>query len=276
LPRRQRRKASNHGPRLRLPVRLRYLALAGLVAVGGGALAAHWATAVAWLDRRFPVERVAVAGELRREDPEALAAWLAGRIEGGFFTADLEGLRRAVAARPWVREARLRRRWPGTLALAVSEHRAAARWRPEQGAAWRLVSRQGAVFQPRRLPDGGALPRLEGPRPRLGELRRRLADLDGRLGADHAVTALAVDSRGDWTARVDGRLALHFGRDHWDRRLARLMRVARGWRLLERRVARVDLRYPDGLAVAVARDEAPGGDGRAQPETGGSPAAARM
>lgn len=263
MPRRQRRKDKARGPRLRLPVRLRYLLAGGALAAGGVALAGQLDTARAWLDRQFPVTGVAVTGDLAREAPEPLARWLAERLDGGFFTADLDRLRRAVAARPWVREARLRRRWPGTVVVAVREHRASARWRDGPGADWALVSDAGAVFRPEALPAGMALPRLQGPRARLAELRARLDELAGRLDGGHRVSRVAVDARGDWTALVDDRVRVHFGRDHWQRRLDRLMAVARGWRLLDRRVARIDLRYPDGLAVALP-------DGIDGPAEGGS------
>jgi cell division protein FtsQ len=280
LPRRQRRKGkAEDGPRLRLPVRLRYLLAGAAVAAGGVALAGQLDSARAWLDRQFPVTGVAVTGELAREAPEPMARWLAGQLDGGFFTADLNRLRRLVEARPWVREARLRRRWPGTLVVALREHRASARWRAGPAADWALVSRAGAVFRPRTLPAEGALPRLQGPRARLEELRARRAELAGRLGDGHRVSRVTVDARGDWTALVDGRVRVHFGRDHWRRRLARLKAVADGWRLLERRVARIDLRYPDGLAVALPKGAdgpegggSQGSGGQAGPNTGGSPA----
>jgi len=269
LPRRRRRRdKEDEGARLRLPVRLRYLIAAGLTVAAVSALVGQRQAMAAWLDRQFPVRTVAVAGDLRHERPQALGRWLGRQVEGGFFTADLQRLRQAVVARPWVRDARLRRRWPGTLVVSVREHRAAARWRPGPDAGWRLVSRQGAVFRPRTAPAAGGLPELQGPRARLADLRARRALLAERLGSGHSVTRVAVDARGDWVAAVDGRVRVHFGRDHWDRRLDRLMRVERGWRLLERQVARVDLRYPDGLAVSLPE----GGGGEDGANTSGASA----
>jgi len=276
LARQRRRKDSEGAAGPRLPVRLRYPLLVGAVVAVGMAAGSQLGSLVARLDRQFPVTGVAVAGEPRREDPQVLARWLGREVEGGFFTADLERLQRAVSKRPWVRTARLRRHWPGTLVVAIDEHRAMARWRPAAGEDWRLVSRRGKVFRPKRPPQGRQLPRLQGPRPRLADLRQRMEVLKGRLDGRHSVSALSVDRRGDWTARLDGRVTVHFGRDHWERRLDRLVRVDRDWRLLERKVARVDLRYPDGLAVAVADDEGSGDADRAGLETGGRPSAARL
>lgn len=259
-------------------MRLRYLVAAGLLAAGAVGAATQLGALGAWIDSRFPVKGVAVPEDLRHEDPEALARWLAGRLEGGFFTADLKGLQRALRQRPWIREARLRRRWPGTLVVGVTEHRPAARWRPGPSADWRLVSAQGALFRPGEFAVKG-LPRLEGPRARLGELRDRSAALAQRLGEGHRVAGLKVDARGDWTARLAAGMTVRFGRDNWSRRLDRLVRVDRGWGLLERAVRSVDLRYPDGIAVAVAEGARPkkgARQGQEQASTGGLPPAARL
>lgn len=277
---RRRRTENKKGSRLHLPVRLRYLAAAGLLAAVAVVAASQLGSLRAWFDRQFPVTGMAVATDLRHEDPEALAHWLAGRLQGGFFTADLRRLQRALGERPWVREAQLRRRWPGTLVVAVTEHRPVARWRPGASGDWRMVSERGAIFRPGEANTQG-LPRLEGPRARLGDLRERLTALGRRLDEGPPVSELAVDARGDWTARLAERVTVRFGRDNWSRRLDRLARVDRGWGLLERAVTGVDLRYPDGMAVAVAEEARsqvgkPQAEEGAQASRGGLPAAARL
>jgi len=155
-----------------------------------------------------------------------------------------------VEGHPWVRRARLARHWPDRLEVRLTEHRPQARWRGQDGE--HLVSRGGAVFKRWTPQDPGDLPRLVGPRARVPDLLDRLDRLKTRLGPAHPVTRLAVDARGAWSAEVDGRVTIRFGRHHWQGRLARLLRVDRDWGLLDRTVSRVDLRYPDGLAVAVA------------------------
>jgi cell division protein FtsQ len=238
------------------------------MAAGAWGLAQQEA-ATGWLDRQFPVERVAVSGDRAHVAPREVADAVRSRMEGGFFTVDLEALRAAVERHPWVRRARLARQWPDRLEVRLTEHRPLARWQGEAGE--HLVSRRGVVFK-RATPQGqGGLPRLVGPRPRVPDLLNRLDRLQDRLGPGHPVTRLAVDARGAWTAEVDGRVTIRFGRKHWQGRLARLLRVDRGWGLLDRAVSRVDLRYPDGLAVAVAN-----ADGKStHPEpAGGSPGSA--
>ncbi|MFP4560780.1 MAG: cell division protein FtsQ/DivIB [Thiohalorhabdus sp.] len=243
MPRRRR-----DGGRRRLPVpRLRYGFL-GAGALGGAVwLAGMLDDTRDWFDRQTPVRKVAVGGDLRHTDPEALARWLGDRLRGGFFTVDLSRMKEELEARPWVRSARIGRQWPDTLRVRVAEHRPQALW--SDGGPWFLVSREGTVFKPRDLADGSNLPRLSGPRDRLGALLDRLDTLRDPLES-HRVSRLQVDARGAWSAEVDGRILLRFGRRNWERRLDRFLRVEREWSLLDRPVRRIDLRYPDGLAVA--------------------------
>jgi cell division protein FtsQ len=94
-------------------------------------------------------------------------------LTGNFFTVNLDATRAAFERMPWVRSASLRRLWPDGVELSIEEHRAVARWTPQDGES-RLVNRQGEVFPPAprtaAAPDGpegsataraGALPRLQ-------------------------------------------------------------------------------------------------------------------
>ena len=257
-----RRKRDRGGGR-RLPWRGALIGL--LLAAAGAGATAQKEAAVRWLDRQFPFDRVAVSGDRTHVTRGEVAAAVRARMEGGFFTADLEALRAAVEGHPWVRQARLGRHWPSRLEVRLTEHRPQARWQGKAGE--HLVSRRGVIFK-RWTPGGPAgLPRLVGPRGRVPDLLDRLERLEARLGPAHPVTRLAVDARGAWSAEVDGRVTIRFGRHHWEGRLARLLRVDRDWRLLDRAVSRVDLRYPDGLAVAVANADR----NSTQPEPAGEP-----
>jgi len=248
----------------------------GLVAVGlAGWLALQGPMAWNWLDRQLPVERVEVTGDLDPDRARELGRWLASRIEGGLLAVDLDALRRAAVDRARIREARLRRSGLDAVRIRVERHRPMARWRPGGDHPWRLVSERGAVFRPRLRPGEKELPALVGPRERLPELRRRWEELDRRLGSDPEPTRVAVDQRGSWIAEVNERIRIRFGTDRWSRRLDRLMAVQSGWDLLERRVERIDLRHPDGLAVALATDSDRKGEGAPATEAGGPPSRTR-
>lgn len=219
-----------------------------LVVVGGVLLAALAAAGaiVGLRSLEWPIEVVRIDGDIRNSDRDALRRVVSGHTRDGFFGTDLGALRRSLVELPWVRDAGLRRVWPHRLDVDIDEHRAAAVWNEDQ-----LVSRAGVVFAPETFDDDG-LPRLAGPdgtaEAMLARLRRFQVQLDG-IGAD--IDRLRQDERRSWTAELADGIELRLGREQVDARLERLAAV--WWPAVagERaRIRAVDLRYPNGFAIA--------------------------
>ncbi len=213
-----------------------FLALAGGLAWGSARL----------LDPLYvPVSRVRVESHLDRLDTAEVKAALDPLLGRGFFALDLERVRAAIQALPWVAEVRLRRVWPRTLVVRVRERRAFARW----GDA-ALVTANGEVFQPRRASIPHGLPRLDGPPgsaplvvAAYQGLARRLAEKALRL------TALQRSPRGAWSARLGDGTRIELGAEALEARLERLLNHLDAIRA-GGRPARIDLRYAAGFAVA--------------------------
>ena len=222
------------GPALRL--------LGGVLAAAVLAAGTVWW----WHTAHWPVDVVRIDGTVAHADRERLKAVVARHTRAGFFGMDLGALRRDLTALPWVRDAALRRVWPGTLRVTVREHDAAATW---NGRA--LVSAGGTVFEPARIESGG-LPELTGPAghgpamlERLRRFRQRLAPLG--LG----IAGLHQDQRRAWRLELANGVTLRLGREAISARLDRFVAVWPGVLAPEAaRVEAVDLRYTNGFAVA--------------------------
>ena len=89
------------------------------------------------------ITRITVEGNQRLSRGEVLAL-LDGLAGGSMVTADLETWRTKLLASPWVAEAAIRRMFPGTLAVAISERRPIGIGRI-RGTLY-LVDRSGAVI----------------------------------------------------------------------------------------------------------------------------------
>lgn len=242
----------------------------GPVAANGGAtlrtLAGVFAVALllagsVWAMRsaHWPISVVRIDGELARTGPEPVERIVSRHTAGaGFFSLDLAALRTDLETLPWLRTASLRRVWPDTLHVEIDEHTAVARW---NDAA--LISNEGTVFRPPELPQT-KLPALAGPEGQGGQMLRRLAELDRRLQPlDLAVRGLFQDERRAWRIELDNDIVLRLGRGDVDARLQRFMAV---WpAVLVRqsgRIEAVDLRYPNGFAVAWREGAGETGDAR--------------
>jgi cell division protein FtsQ len=236
-----------------LTQRLLPLWRAGSGLAAGLALAAGLvfvATAVARVDagRLWEIRYIELQGDGSAIGlaPAQVEALLADRPRG-FFVLDLPWLREELATHPWVRSVELVRRWPDTLEVWVKAPVPVARW----GDDW-LVDRYGMLFGPVDQSDWQYLPRLQGEPGRQVTLMHRYLDASARLAdAGLEVTGVRESARQAWSIDLDGGGQVLMGRDPDLARLDQLVALAP---VLRERfpapLARVDLRYPRGVAVA--------------------------
>lgn len=205
----------------------------------------------------FPVKRVTFEGEFEQVRPEELEHMVHAAVQGNYFAIDLAEVARAARRHPWVDRVTVRREWPQTLHVRYTEHRLVAHWGGDQ---W--LSASGALIT---LPASASerdLPELSGPADSQRTVLARYRAL-GRLLAPYRLrlVALRLDARRAWRARVvseaDGGPAagfeLVFGKSALESRLERFVRVYRQELAKSPRPIRyVDLRYPNGFAVAWA------------------------
>ncbi len=192
------------------------------------------------------------------------------RVRGTFFTVDLERVRSSLEKLPWVREARVERRWPDTLVVTLVEHVPLARWNDNA-----LVSEAGEVFvaalnQP--------LPRLSGPAESSAEVVTAFHSYQAALAPlGMTIDELRLSPRRAWRIRLDNGMQIALGREQVNVRLARFVafypRVFAAPLVANTAASNatetpietvtpvhpvtVDLRYPDGFAVRMPRGVSP-------------------
>jgi cell division protein FtsQ len=224
----------------------------GLLAYGG----VSWIMAQPW----FALHSIEVKTPVAHVTEAQIRLVAERQVRGTFFTVDLEHVRNSLEKLPWVREARVERRWPDTLVVSLTEHVPFARWNDDA-----LVSETGEVF-------GAAvstkLPRLIGPEGSSAEVvaayRRYQASL-APLGM--TIEELRLSPRRAWRISLDTGMQLALGRMQTDARLARFVSLYP--RLFpsstkDGQAAAVtpaplmaDLRYSDGFALRMPKGVTP-------------------
>lgn len=122
--------------------------LLGLVALVGGAVAAL----------RSPlldVDHVVVVGATRTGAAKVVAA-SGVHHEVPLASVSLPTASRRIAALPWVFSATVRRNWPGTVRIIVTERRPVVQV-PSFGGGWLLVDRSGRLLERRLVPEPGII-----------------------------------------------------------------------------------------------------------------------
>ena len=234
----------------------------GLLAYGG----VSWVAAQPW----FALRRIEVKTPVAHVTEAQIRLVAERRVRGTFFTVDLENVRSSLEKLPWVREARVERRWPDTLVVSLSEHVPLARWNDNA-----LVSEAGEVFD---AALDHPLPRLAGPDGSSSDVvaaYRRNQTVLAPLGMK--ISELRLSPRRAWWMRLDNGMQLALGRLQIDARLARFVslypRLFAAQAVASAKPAgagapsaqpaapvaplTVDLRYPDGFAVRMPHGASP-------------------
>lgn len=237
-----------------------------LNAISGGllmiALGLLLAGGLWWAGQRplFTLRAIRIEGSveapLRRVNPATVRSIALPRIRGNFFTANLDSVRLAFEAVPWVRRAAVRREWPNRLIVSLEEHRPLATW----GDDGRLVSVKGDVFIANldEAEEDGELPELGGPNGSEKEVVARFKDMQAwfselKLQPDR----VQLSARYAWTLHFTNGLRVELGREQDKTTLReRTQRLIAIYPQLHERLAdrieSVDMRYPNGLAVKAS------------------------
>jgi cell division protein FtsQ len=220
------------------------------------------ASGVWWVSQRpmFTLRTVTVQSmygmDLKHVNKLTLRAGVVGRIKGNFFTANLEQVRTAFEAVPWVRRATVRREWPDQLIVEVEEHEPIGTW----GDDGRLLSVKGDVFTANlaEADEEQDLPELEGPEGSEKEVLARFAELRAWFAPlQLAPEKLSLSSRYAWTVKLDNGTSVALGREPDKFTLkARVERLVNIYpqleKLLPSGIDSIDMRYQNGLALTAA------------------------
>jgi cell division protein FtsQ len=228
---------------------LSVLVVAGLAAAG---------TSLAYRYGDQPVKSVRIAAEFQHVSRAELEEAMRAELGAGFFSISVERIRARLLELAWVRDASVRRVWPESLHVAVTERTPVARFGERA-----LLESDGAMFAPEQSPVPAGLPLLHGPpgsERRLLERYRSLAAVLTPLQL--SLRELAVTPRGAARAVLESGIVLALGRAPED---ANLEQFARAFNAVLRprlpEIEEVDLRYANGFAVRWKKAPAPAAEG---------------
>ncbi|HHZ87909.1 MAG TPA: FtsQ-type POTRA domain-containing protein [Chromatiaceae bacterium] len=195
----------------------------------------------------LPVEVVEIEGDFRHQDEARLQAAIEPWVSSGFFTIDMHSVRVAVEQLPWISKAKVRRVWPSTLKITISEHQVLAYWNQDA-----LVSLRGKVFRPDVASFPEDLPRLVGVQGRAAEMVERFVQWRAQLAdSELRLNTLSMDRRGAWEMRLEHDVLIRVGRRDMPSRIRRFIASLPYLNESQRaRIAKVDLRYVNGFAIA--------------------------
>ena len=231
--------------------------LGAIVRTAGAVVLAAALVAGGYLLLDVPLRSIALQAPFQRVTQIQAEAAIRAALDGGFLSADLSRVQRALDDLPWVDQARVRRVWPAGLSVSVTEQVATARW-GESG----LLNTRGELFvaDTRQLP--AELPLLIGPVGTEQQVMRIYLQFQGQLlPLNMRIGGVTLDPRGAWRIQLTNGVELRLGREMPEQRMERFLRAAAPIvSARARELQYVDMRYSNGFALgwraAVERDDA--------------------
>ncbi len=195
---------------------------------------------------------VKLEGALNNVREQEIKLAFAGFMNQSMIAVDLEQVQASLEAHPWIRDVQLRREWPDTMIIDVTEERAIARW-GEQA----LLNQEGRVFTPSDTTGHEHLPRLMGPSGSEREVMEQYQKFNQLLyPLGMRMSRLEMSARGGWEMSLDNGVKVRVGKHNIMDRMRRFVTLVDV--LLEQNMdslEAVDLRYSNGVAVSKRKPE---------------------
>lgn len=193
-----------------------------------------------------PISSVRMETPLHRVSELDVRSILAMHMGEGFFGLDAEALKRQLEEHPWIESATVRRVWPDSLAVAIREETAIARWGDE-----RLLNQYATVFRPAAIDESVSLPLLRGPEGTQMQMMEQYQLFNQMLMTSGLrIRELAMNDRGSWSVVVEGGLMINIGREEVMERLQRFITFYdRHMHKDFENLSSIDLRYRNGISV---------------------------
>ncbi len=205
-----------------------------------------------WDDKRLPLSKIILKGDLDYVTAQDVQRAF-GRIDhiGTFMSQDISVLQQQVESVPWVANASVRKQWPDTVKVFITEHEPVAIW---NGMA--LLNQQGQVFDG----DLGQLHqeqvKLYGPVGTGIEVLTTYRDIEAQFATfDLNISSLVLNERRAWQIILESGIRLELGKESLSERIERFLLLYNKLGADAERVSYIDLRYDTGAAVGWFPEE---------------------
>ncbi len=197
----------------------------------------------------FPLNRLEVTGQKHTQAKE-LYKKVEAISDRGFFTMDMTKAEKEIVDLPWVKKIQLRKVWPETLSIEITEHEPLAYW-GDKG----VVSVEGEVLYPNDLPEQNWVT-LNGPAAIAEDLTELLQMYQMQLDSKQLqVQSIDLSERGAVNLKLADGIDVKLGNYQVEERLGRFIAQIDNLKKYKNdSLAYVDLRYQNGLVAAWKSD----------------------
>ncbi len=194
----------------------------------------------------LPIRHVRIQGTTEAAQQAHIKKALLPLVTVGFLAVNTSAIQQRLLHFPWIATANVKRVWPDTLSIGITEQTAIATWNGKQ-----LLNAKGDIFVPLHQAAMQNLPLITGPEGLNTLALTTLLDFDRALNSiGLTITELHLSLRRAWRITLSNGIQLHLGRIDMMQRLTRFIKIYPAvFAAKANQVDYVDLRYSNGFAV---------------------------
>ncbi len=225
-----------------------FFVLAVSLLVWGGFKTADWVQD----QQNSPIRQVRLYGNFQHIKAGELHQRLQQQYVGNFFRVDVDQVQQFLQQQPWVYQVAVRKQWPDTLVVVVTEQKPAAIWNEQH-----LLNTRGELFTAPLEQLIPQLPKLQGPEGSEQDALDMFRNMQKLLTlSQFRISRVLLTERFSWQLQLENGVALKLGREDTLKRVQRFIELyptITGYKT--EAVAEVDLRYDTGIAVRYTTAE---------------------
>ena len=207
-------------------------------------------TACQKLDK--PIDRVVVNGDFYHLKEKEVINLIDQKVKDGFLSLNLSGLNKYLESEPWIRNATIRRSWPSTIIVDITEEKPIARWGEKQ-----VLNNVGDYLE---ITDKQSIRNLPTFTTEFGKSKEMIksyqlmSEILGPTGLK--VHKIRRDVVGSWLITTSSGIQINLGRDQLAQKLRRFQVVwSAQLNSQVEKIKTIDMRYPNGISVAWNQDD---------------------
>lgn len=205
-------------------------------------------SAISWMwdDQRLPLSKIVLQGELHYVSAaDVQRAFAQLDHVGTFMSQDINVLQNVAESIPWVSHASIRKQWPDTVKVFLTEFHAEAIW---NGNA--LLNEDGQVFDGDIAKLDEERVKLYGPQNSSEEVLRVWREISPKFQSlNLTITSLVLNERRAWQIILDNGIRLELGKESLQERIERFVSLYQNLGSDAQRVSYIDLRYDTGASI---------------------------
>ncbi len=193
----------------------------------------------------LPIKKIRAQGEFENVTEEMILSAIKNDVIGGYLKVNVHKLQTKIEKLAWVKIAAVKRVWPDSIVVTITEQKAQAIWKNSG-----LLNEFGEKFKPKKI-SKYELPILSGPENLNVKVMNEYKFFESQLNKiDLSINEFNLDDRRAINMNLSNNIKISLGRSEYQKRLMRFITAYDlSLKKYADKIEYVDMRYTNGFSI---------------------------